>query len=361
MEKIAFALVVASRKLRPYFQAHSIVVITDQPIIKKMNKIDAIGGLIQWAIKLGQFDIKYQPRAAIKAQVLANFITEFTYPCKEEELLMETWTVQIDGSATKKVGRTGVVLISPKKEILNYAVRLQFSTMNNEAKYEALLIGLSLAKALRAKNLIIQVDSQLVIGQAKGDYEAKEERMSRKKQLRFLIVAVDYFTKWVEAKLVATITEAKITSFVWKNIICKFGVPRIILSDNGKQFDNPKFRKFFQDLGIKNHYSSPRHPQANGQTKVMNRSLLKIIKTQLKGPKGAWSKELPNVLWAYRITARVPIGETPFRLTFGIKAVIPMEVGLTSLQVKTYEGQKNQQELNSNLDLIDKVRKEAEK
>ena len=81
----------------------------------------------------------------------------------------------------------------------------------------------------------------------------------RKKQLKFLIFAIDYFTKWVEAEPVTTIIEAKITSFVWKNIICRFEVPCVIISDNGKQFDNPKFRKFCQDLGVKNHYSSPRH------------------------------------------------------------------------------------------------------
>ena len=74
-----------------------------------------------------------------------------------------------------------------------------------------------------------------------------------KKQIRFLIVAIDYFTKWVEAESVTMIGEAKVTSFVWKNIICRFGVPHVIKSDNGKQFDNPKFRKFCQDLGIKNH------------------------------------------------------------------------------------------------------------
>ena len=67
LEKIAFALVVTSRKLCPYFQEHSIVVMTDQPIRKTMNKIDAIGQLIQWAIELGQFDIKYRPQVAIKA------------------------------------------------------------------------------------------------------------------------------------------------------------------------------------------------------------------------------------------------------------------------------------------------------
>ena len=124
MEKIAFALLVASRKLRPYFQAHSIVIMIDQPIRKMMNKIDAAGQLIQWAIELDQFDIEYRPQAAVKAQVLADFIKEFTYPYKEEKLPLETWMVQTDGSVTKKVGGARVVLISPKGEILKYAIRL---------------------------------------------------------------------------------------------------------------------------------------------------------------------------------------------------------------------------------------------
>ena len=131
----------------------------DHPIRKRMNKIDAAGWLIQWAIELVQFDIEYQPRAAIKAQVLADFIVEFTYPYKEEDPSMETWTVQIDGFGMKKVGGAGVVLISLEKETLKYAVRLQFPAKNNEAKNEALLTGLSLAKALGAKNLIVQADS----------------------------------------------------------------------------------------------------------------------------------------------------------------------------------------------------------
>ena len=126
---------------------------------------------------MGQFDIEYWPRAAIKAQVLADFIAEFTYPYKEEEPPMETWTVQTDGFATRKVGGARVVHISPEKETLKYAVRLQFAAINNKAKYKALLAGLSLAKAVRAKNLIIQADSQLIVGQVKGDYEAKEERL----------------------------------------------------------------------------------------------------------------------------------------------------------------------------------------
>ena len=85
--------------------------------------------------------------------------------------------VQTDGSATKKVGGEGVVLISPEGEMLKYAVRLQFSAINNEAEYEVLQTGLSLVKSVRVKSLIIQTDSQLIVRQVKGDYEAKEERM----------------------------------------------------------------------------------------------------------------------------------------------------------------------------------------
>ena len=108
-----------------------------------------------------------------------------------------------------------------------------------------------------------------------------------KSRVKFLLVAVDYFTKWVEAEALATITEARIQNFVWKNIICRFGIPLTIISDNGRQFDSQGFRDFCSGLGIKNQYSSPRHPQANGQTEVMNQTLVRIIKTKLDEAKGA--------------------------------------------------------------------------
>ena len=111
-----------------------------------------------------------------------------------------------------------------------------------------------------------------------------------------MVVGIDYFTKWVEAKPLAIITEKSIRSFVWRNIICKYGIPKVLVSDNGKQFDNSAFRDFCSELGIKNHYLSPAHSQANGQVEVMNRTLLKIIKTLLEGVKGIWPNELSSVL-----------------------------------------------------------------
>ena len=99
------------------------------------------------------------------------------------------------------------------------------------------------------------------------------------RQLKFLVVGIDYFTKLVEAEPLATITEKSIRSLVWRNIIYRYGILRVLVSDNGKQFDNSAFRDFCSELSIKNHYSSPAHPQTNGQVEVTNQILLKIIKS----------------------------------------------------------------------------------
>ena len=90
------------------------------------------------------------------------------------------------------------------------------------------------------------------------------------RQLKFLVMGIDYFTKWVEAEALATITEKNVWSFVWRCIVCRFGIPRVLVSDNGKQFDNNSFQDFCSQLRIRNHYSSPAHPQANRQVEVTN-------------------------------------------------------------------------------------------
>uniref|UniRef100_A0A2N9GLN6 RNase H type-1 domain-containing protein n=1 Tax=Fagus sylvatica TaxID=28930 RepID=A0A2N9GLN6_FAGSY len=167
MEKLGFALLIVSRKLRPYFEAHSIIVMTDYPIRKAMNKPDAAGRLVQWSIEMSEFDIDYRPCTAIKAQALADFIAEFTHPLKEDEELEEgeAWTVNIDGSATKEMSGAGVILVSPEKDKFEYALQLRFRATNNEAEYEALLAGLKLSKSMGIKVLTVKSDSQLIVGE----------------------------------------------------------------------------------------------------------------------------------------------------------------------------------------------------
>ena len=123
MEKLAFALIIASRKLRHYFQAHVINVMTDYPLKKAMNKLETIGQLIQWAVELSEFDIRYQPRHSIKAQALADFIAEFT-PNHDVTEDSKRWVVHVDGSSTWHAGGIGVVLQSPEGDKLKHKVRL---------------------------------------------------------------------------------------------------------------------------------------------------------------------------------------------------------------------------------------------
>ncbi len=167
MEKLVFAFVTAARKLRSYFQAHTIVLLTNHPLQKAMNKPDTVGRLIQWSIELSEFDIDYQPRTAIKAQVLADFIAEFTTkdnePTEEDEQTSK-WTAHIDGSSTKNVSGIGIILKSPEGDIIEQAIRLQYATTNNEEEYETLLTRLKLAKMLGETELDIHSDSKLVVG-----------------------------------------------------------------------------------------------------------------------------------------------------------------------------------------------------
>ena len=125
------------------------------------------------------------------------------------------------------------------------------------------------------------------------------------------------------------------------------------MSDNGKQFDNPKFRDFCAELRIKNYYSSSAHPQSNGQAKVTIRTLKVALKTKLEDQKGKWVEYLPEVLWAYRTTRKSATQETLFALAFGTKAVDPFEVGLKSPRIELASTEHNEEVLRLNLHLLE--------
>ena len=129
--------------------------------------------------------------------------------------------------------------------------------------------------------------------------------------------------------------------------------------DNGKQFDNPKFRDFYAELGIKNYYSSPAHPQSNGQAEVTIRTLKATLKTKLEDLKGNWAEYLPEVLWTYRTTRKSATQETPFALAFGTEAVAPVEIGLKSPRIELASVEQNEEALRLNLDLLDEKREQV--
>ena len=125
------------------------------------------------------------------------------------------------------------------------------------------------------------------------------------------------------------------------------------------KFDNPKFRDFCAELWIKNYYSSPAHPQSNGQAEVTIRTLKAALKTKLEDLKGKWVEYLPEVLWAYRTTRKSATQETPFALAFGTEAVAPVEIGLKSPRIELASVEQNEEALRLNLDLLDEKREQV--
>ncbi|CAL9017856.1 unnamed protein product, partial [Prunus brigantina] len=501
LEQLALALVISARRLRPYFQAHQITVLTNQPLRQVLQKPETSGRLVKWAIELGEFDVQFKPRPAEKGQAVADFISELTLPAPSEPFITDplptvtkglsaerfdpsvpVWILHVDGSANQQGCGAGLVLITPDGGKIEYALRFSFRTSNNESEYEALLAGLRLAKSMSARQISIHSDSQLIVNQITADFAAKDASMSAylsaahqllhkfqayeiqqiprsenshadalsrlasaindkigrkvpveilsqpsttmaevctvryektwmspiyafltdgtlptdksqarkiryraarytiindvlykrgyttpylkcltkeqgdyilrevhsgvcgdhsgsrslahkvfrqgyfwptlhqdasvfvkkcdrcqrfgnishipaeplspivspwpfaqwgldligpmpegKGQVKYAVVAVDYFTKWVEAKALATITAARVEDFFWTDICCRYGIPYAIVTDNGRQFDSELFRGFCTRLKINLFFASPAHPQSNGQVEAMNK------------------------------------------------------------------------------------------
>ncbi|XP_034673387.1 uncharacterized protein LOC117904737 [Vitis riparia] len=493
MELTVLAFRSAAQKLRPYFQAHPVVVLTDQPLFNILHKLDLTGRMLQWAIELSEYGIEFQPRLSMKGQV--------------------------DGASQSSGSGVGPLLQSPTGEQLEQAIRLGFPASNNEAEYEVILSRLDLALALSASRLRVYSDSQLVVRHVQEEYEAKDERMARyltkvkdilqrfaewtiekikrtengradalasiaaslpikeaillpihvqtnpsvvetstcntieanqadgqdwtetiirylqagtlpeepkqahKTQVqaaRFILIgghlynrsfigpylrcldhsealyvlaelhegvcgnhsggrslahrahsqgyywptmrkdAVAYVkSKWVEAKAYASIKDKDVTKFVWKNIIYRFGIPQTIIADNDPQFDSITFRNFCSELNIQNLYSTPRYPQSNGKAEATNKTLITALKKRREQAKGKWVEKLPGVLWAYRTTPGRPTGNTPFALTYGMDAVIPIEIGLPTIRTEARRQDDANAELGINLDWADEVRESA--
>ncbi|XP_065007682.1 uncharacterized protein LOC135638490 [Musa acuminata AAA Group] len=529
IEKLALALVLSARKLRPYFQAHPVEVITDQPLRQILSKFDVAGRLLKWAVELGEHDIQYVPRTAIKAQSVADFIAELTQIADVDlEQPLEAWVLHVDGSANSKGVGAGLVLLAPDGRLFERSLRFGFQATNNKAEYEALVAGLRLALEMQVAAIHVLTDSQLVAEQLNGGYEAQDPTMAKylaqvrnlttkfphftlsnvpreeneragalaklasrpapearpeveelparaieiaaaasgsapttwvqellgfkrdgifppdevaARRLRrthawysevsgrlykrsftypllwclepdeaqtvlatvhvgvcgehiggrtlahkilrqgyywptmcrdakayvqrcsscqehartprqpavpltpidcawpfaqwgldllgpfppaskYIIVGVDYFTKWVEAEPLAIITEHQIEKFVWRNLVTRFSLSKTIITDNGPQFTGRRFREFCASHDIQLRFSSMAYPQTNG-------------------------------------LAETAIGESPYSLAFGTEAVLPPEVAIATLRTRSYDEKVSNEGLQASLDVLEERRADA--
>ncbi|GJT32524.1 reverse transcriptase domain-containing protein [Tanacetum coccineum] len=467
IEKLVLAFLSASKRLKRYFQAHTIV-----------------------KFELEGYDIQYRPMTASKGQILAYFIVERPEEESPDELmtepeeLPEPWTLFTDGSSCVDSSGAGLILTNAEGTEFTYATRHdpifeqsknarkklqgifhQASITERNKKADALSKIASISFAHLSKQVLVEELKEksinekeiLAVVEEEGntwmtpicEYLTKEILPADKKKARavrrkaarytmingtlykksflgpwprcvgllqanyllreihegscsmhsgprsvvakairtgyywptmhmdarkidiagpfpegpgkvkFLIVAIDYFTKWIEAKHVATITGNPVKKFVWDNIVCRFGLLGEIVSDNGKQFcDNP-FKDWCEKLCICQCFASVKHPQINGLIERANKTLGEGIKARLDERSKDLIGELSHVLWSHRTMIKSSNGETPFSLTYGIEAVIPAEIGMPTLRTMEVDPTKNDEALEINLDLIEEKREQA--
>ncbi|XP_057760767.1 uncharacterized protein LOC130981166 [Arachis stenosperma] len=400
---------------------------------------------------------------------MADFLVEITGDPGED--MGTRWKLHVDGASNQTFGGAGIILESPNGVVYEQSVRFEFPISNNQAEYEALIGGLTLAAEVGAKRLEVCSDSQVVTSQVNGSYQAKDpllqkylEKLAstkpgegnrslirgmtrepaiilhtttlssswldpitnylehgqvpanekeavklRREAAKYAVIQGQLFRKGLSQPLLKCLHPdqtdyvlrevhegccghhiggkalarkliragyywpsmmADSKEFVKKCIKCqqnanfakapanelsllttsrpfaqwgidllgpfpvgpgqvitRFGIPEVVISDNGTQFADRKFTEFLNGLGIRQKFSSVEHPRTNGQVESANKVILSGLKKRLDNKKGAWADELASVLWSYRTTEQSSTKETPFRLTYGVDAVIPVEIG----------------------------------
>nr|GEU71248.1 retrotransposon protein, putative, Ty1-copia subclass [Tanacetum cinerariifolium] len=335
LEKITLALWHVSRRLRRYFEAHPITVIIDKPIKQIPNKADTSGKLAQYSVELGAYNITFDPHSTIKGHVLGDFINEI--PVGSEAIVQRCFkNFKIQNIPRNK---------NQKANVLRKLASVAFNHLTKEVLVETLDVP---SMYVEDVNAIVEEEGETwmtpivnclekgygrktkvkpitSLGRSTWEHASKSKVYGRAghaarwgmdvlgallespRKVKFVIVVIDYFTKWIEAKPLA------------KTI--------------GKE--------------------------ANGLVERANRSLIEGIKTQLGQERKGLVDELPNVLWAHWISLKTSNGETPYNLTFGSEAVISTEIGMPiyrTMMIK--EGDGNKEEMRLNLDIL-KERKEA--
>ncbi|CAA7054035.1 unnamed protein product [Microthlaspi erraticum] len=179
---------------------------------------------------------------------------------------------------------------------------------------------------------------------------------------RYILVAVDYVSKWVEA-IASPTNDAKVVLKLFKSIIFpRYGVPRVVISDGGSHFINKVFENLLKKYGVKHKVATPYHPQTSGQVEVSNKQIKGILRTIVGVTKKDWAVKLDDALWAYRTAYKTPIGRTPFSLLYGKSCHLPVEIeyrALWAIKLLNFDIRSAQEKRGFDLHELEEIRLDA--
>ncbi|CAN6547739.1 unnamed protein product [Malus baccata var. baccata] len=349
-----------------YFTASKLALSCAHHRQNRCDKPMLTGRIRKWILALSEFSFQYVPQRAVKGQAITDFLTEhqesqsevinvpgslevtsvWIPPRKDvsgkedwvqQEIRRVTglwithWKLYFDGSHTQKVAGAEIVIINPQGVYHYYSFLLDYQeNTNNRAEYEALIIGLEILMDLGAAEVEI--------------------------------FATNYFTKWVEASAVKSITSVVVKNFIETKILHRYGVPETIVTDRGPSFISKEVEEFASQYKIKMIQSSPYYPQSNGQAEASNKILVNIIKRMVIDSPEKWHERLGNTLWAYRTSKKAGTGTTPYALTFRQDAVLLMEINVSSVRIQNQFGLHSEEYIEAmcqGIEDLDVVRIEA--
>ncbi|VFQ74687.1 unnamed protein product [Cuscuta campestris] len=309
-----------------------------------------------------EFKIDYKPRTAIKGQALADFLVELTGlepKAGPSHTVKPWWDMVVDGASRPKGCGAGIVFTTPEGFKVFHALVFNFKLTNNEGEYEALAGGLRLARALGIKRRKIRSDSSLVVGQVNGEMEVKEERLSRYSDLvRALLRELEEFcltriprSENNDADLLSKLMQACLEH------VSKLAKIEILDEPSADRLEVVAVQQaYLASFGIKHNKVSIAYPQGNGQVENANQTVVDGLTKRLGEEGRKWLEALPHTVLAHRVTSRRAMGETPFVLTYGCEARLPIEAEFPTFREAVYQPGRNVADHMAELNLVEERR-----